>query len=387
MKRTIFTNEHDQFRALARSFLRAECTPHIEAWESQGLVPREVWTKAGDLSLLGWEAAPEFGGLGISDYRYNAVLAEECIDAGAGSLGSGMCLHNDTTSHYLLDLTNDEQKGRWLPGWCSGELITAVAMTEPAAGSDLRSIRTTARRDGDHYVVNGSKTFITNGILADAVICAVKTDTSAGHRGISLVVIERGMAGFRRGRNLDKVGQKSQDTAELFFDDVRVPAANLLGEEGRGFYYLMGGLPQERLGVSVAAVAMMGRAIALTKQYVRERQAFGGPLGALQHVRFELAEVHTCWLACQAYLDHAIMLHIDGQLSAEDAAGLKQWTTDRQCEVVDRCLQLHGGYGYMNEYEIARLWRDGRVARIYGGANEVMKEVVGRALRLDTADA
>ena len=387
MKRTIFTDEHDQFRALVRDFLRTECTPHYESWEAQGLIPREIWTKAAELGLLGWEAAPEFGGLGVSDYRYNAVVAEECVSAGCGSLGSGICLHNDTTAHYLLDLTDDEQKKRWLPGWCSGEMITAVAMTEPGTGSDLAGIKTTARRDGDHYVVNGSKTFITNGILADAVVCAVKTDPRAGHRGISLLVIERGMDGFRRGRNLDKVGHKSQDTAELFFDDVRVPVSNLLGEEGRGFYYLMAGLPQERLAVSVVAVAMMGRAIALTKQYVRERHAFGAPLGALQHVRFELAEMHTCWQSCQAYLDHALTLHGDGRLSGEDAAGLKQWTSDRQCEVIDRCLQLHGGYGYMNEYEIARLWRDGRVARIYGGANEVMKEVVGRALRLDTSDA
>jgi len=256
------------------------------------------------------------------------------VEAGCGSLGSGLCLHNDTLAHYLLDLTTDEQKQRWLPGWSSGALITAVAMTEPVAGSDLRAIRTTARRDGDTYIVNGSKTFITNGILADLVVCAVKTDISAGHRGISL----------------------------------------------------LGGLPQERLGVSVAAVAMIRRALDITKQYVRSRDAFGAPLGALQHIRFELADMHTCLQSCQAYLDHAIELHLQGRLTAEDAAGLKQWTTDRQCEVVDRCLQLHGGYGYMNEYEIARLWRDGRVARIYGGANEIMKEVVGRSLRLDTSD-
>ena len=387
MKRTIFSEAHQQFRALARDFLRAECAPNVESWEAAGSIPREVWLRAGELGLLGWEAAPDFGGLGITDCRYNAVLAEECINAGCGSLGSGICLHNDTMAHYLLDLTDDHQKKRWLPGWSSGRSITAVAMTEPAAGSDLRGIRTTARRVGDHYVVNGSKTFITNGILADLVVCAVKTDTVAGHRGISLLVVERGMPGFGRGRNLDKVGQKSQDTAELYFDDVHVPVANLLGEEGRGFYYLMAGLPQERLGVAVAAVAMMGRALEVTTQYVRSRNAFGAALGALQHVRFELADMHSCWQSCQAYLDHAIELHLAGDLSAEDAAGLKQWTTDRQCEVVDRCLQLHGGYGYMNEYEIARLWRDGRVARIYGGANEIMKEVVGRALRLETASS
>jgi alkylation response protein AidB-like acyl-CoA dehydrogenase len=386
MQRTIFLEEHHQFRVLARDFLRVECSPHVERWEADGSIPRTIWAKAGELGLLGWDAGSEYGGLGLTDYRYNAILAEECVDAGCGSLGTGLCLHNDTLAHYLLELTDDDQKARWLPGWCSGKLITAVAMTEPAAGSDLRSIRTTARREGDHYVVSGSKTFITNGIHADLVVCAVKTDPAAGHRGISLLVLERGMPGFHRGRNLDKVGQKSQDTAELYFDEVRVPVINRLGEEGRGFYYLMGGLPQERLGVSVAAVAAMRRALALTMQHVRTRQAFGAPLGALQHVRFELADMHTCLQSSQAYLDHAITLHLDGKLTAEDAAGLKQWTTDRQCEVIDRCLQLHGGYGYMNEYEIARLWRDGRVARIYGGANEIMKEVVGRALRLDTPD-
>jgi alkylation response protein AidB-like acyl-CoA dehydrogenase len=384
MERTLFTDEHRAFREMARDFLRAECTPHVDRWEIDGCVDRAIWTKAGELGLLGWDAPTEYGGLGVTDYRYNTVLAEECIEAGCGSLGSGICLHNDTTAHYLLDLTDDEQKKRWLPGWTSGDLITAVAMTEPAAGSDLRGIRTTARRDGDHYVVSGSKTFITNGILADLVVCAVKTDPSAGHHGISLLMLERGMDGFRRGRNLDKIGQKSQDTAELFFDEVRVPVANRLGEEGRGFYYLMGGLPQERLGVSVAAVAMIRRALTVTKEYVRSRRAFGSPLGALQHVRMEIADMHTCLQSCQTYLDHAIQLHLDRRLTPEDAAGLKQWTTDRQCEVVDRCLQLHGGYGYMNEYEIARLWRDGRVARIYGGANEIMREIVGKSLQLDS---
>jgi alkylation response protein AidB-like acyl-CoA dehydrogenase len=382
MERTLFHDEHHQFRSLARDFLRKEGSPQIERWEHDGIVDRAMWTKAGELGLLGWEAPPEFGGLGITDYRYNAVLSEECVEAGCGSLGSGFGVHNDILSHYLLNLTDDAQKKRWLPGWCSGESVTAIGMTEPSAGSDLRGIRTTARRDGDHYLVNGSKTFITNGILADLVLCAVKTDPNAGHRGMSLLVLERGMAGFSRGRNLDKVGQKSQDTAELFFDDVRVPVANRLGEEGRGFYQLMGGLPQERLGVAVAAVAVIRRAIGLTVEYVRSRVAFNAPLGSLQHVRFEIADMHTCLQSCQAYVDHAIELHLERRLTAEDAAGLKQWTTDRQCEVVDRCLQLHGGYGYMNEYEIARLWRDSRVARIYGGANEIMKEIVGKSLNL-----
>ena len=383
MERVLFHDEHQQFRLMARNFLRSECAPKVKRWEEDGQVDRDVWTKAGALGLLGWEAPPQYGGKGLKDYRYNAILAEECVDAGCGSLGSGICLHNDTLAHYLLTLTDDSQKQRWLRGWCNGELITAVAMTEPAAGSDLKGIRTTARRCGDRYVVNGSKTFITNGILADLVVCAVKTDPGAGHRGMSLLVLERGMAGFRRGRNLEKVGQKSQDTAELFFDDVEVPAGNLIGEEGRGFYYLMGGLPQERLGVAVAAVATMRRAVEITCEHVRSERMFDRSLGSRQHVRFELAEMHTCVNSCQAYLDHAIALHLQSELTPEDAAGLKQWTTDQQCDVLDRCLELHGGYGCLNEYEIGRLWRDGRVARIYGGSNEVMKEVVGRSLRLD----
>ena len=380
MDRTLFSDEHHQFRALARDFLRTHCVPHVEKWEANGAVPRDIWLKAGELGLLGWEAPPELGGLGLTDYRYNAILAEECVEAGCGSLGSGLCLHNDTLAHYLLDLTTDEQKQRWLPGWSSGALITAVAMTEPVAGSDLRAIRTTARRDGDTYIVNGSKTFNTNGILADLVVCAVKTDISAGHRGISLLVLERGMDGFRRGRNLDKIGQKSADTAELFFTDVRVPVANLLGEVNRGFYHLMRNLPAERLGIAIHAVAQSRRALDLTKQYAAERKAFGSPIGTFQVNRHAIAEMTVKLDIMQVYVDRCIEAVNAGELTAQEAAGAKLWTTETQWEIIDRCLQMHGGYGYMNEFEIARLWRDSRVQRLYGGTSEIMRDLIGRSL-------
>jgi len=281
---------------------------------------------------------------------------------------------------YLIKLTNDEQKARWLPGFASGEIITAIAMTEPGAGSDLQGVATTARRDGDHYVLNGSKTFITNGILSDLVIVVAKTDPTAGHKGMSLLAVERGMAGFERGRNLDKAGMKSQDTAELFFNDVRVPATNLIGEEGRGFYHLMMSLPQERLSIAVAAVAQAERALALTTAYCKERKAFGTAIGTFQNTRFVLAEMQTELRVARAYVDQCILALNEGKLSADEAAGAKYWTTDLQGKVVDQCVQLHGGYGFMTEYEVSRLWRDARVQRIYGGTNEIMKEIVGRAM-------
>jgi alkylation response protein AidB-like acyl-CoA dehydrogenase len=331
--------------------------------------------------LLLWEAPEEFGGAGMKDYRYSVALAEEYY--ATGTTGFGLAMQNDVMPPYLLDLTNDEQKARWLPGSVSGDIVWAIAMSEPAAGSDLKAIRTTARREGDHYIVNGSKTFITNGLLADAVIVVAKTDPDAGHKGISLLVVEAGMDGFARGRKLDKIGMHAQDTSELFFADVRVPVANRLGDEGRGFYYLMKGLAQERLGTAVTGMAVVKRALELTIDHVRTREAFGQPIGAFQNTRFELADVKATVDAIESYVDRAIALHVDGQLSSDDAASVKQWVTDRQCEVVDRCLQLFGGYGYMNEYEIARLWRDSRVQRIYAGSNEVLKELVGRSLKLD----
>ena len=383
MERTHFEPEHDAFRELCRSFFEKECAPHTAQWEADGKVDREVWRKAGATGLLLWEAAEEHGGQGVRDYRYSQVLAEEMV--GTGTVGVGFGMQNDVMPPYLMDLTNDEQKARWLPGSVSGDIIWGIAMSEPGAGSDLGSIRTTAIRDGDHYLVNGAKTFITNGLLLDAVVLVAKTDPTLAHKGISLIVVEDGMEGFSRGRHLDKLGQHAQDTAELFFDNVRVPVANLLGEEGKGFGYLMRNLPQERLGAGVQASAAMWRALELTVDYVRTRKAFGQPIGAFQNTRFELAEVKTLCEVVQAYVDKAVVEHVAGRLSPEDAAGLKQWTTDTQNRVIDRCLQLFGGYGYMNEYEIARLWRDARVQRIYAGSNEVMKELVGRSLQLDSA--
>ncbi|MDT3441954.1 MULTISPECIES: acyl-CoA dehydrogenase family protein [unclassified Pseudofrankia] len=381
MQRRHFEVEHEAFRDLCRSFFVKECAPRVEEWERAGQVDRDVWRRAGAAGMLLWEAPEEFGGQGVRDYRYSQVLAEEIYATGSAGLGFG--LQNDVMPPYLIDLTNQDQKARWLPGSVTGDTIWGLAISEPGAGSDVASIRATALRDGDVYVVNGTKAFITNGLLLDKAVVAVKTDPAQRHKGVSLLVVEDGMPGFERGRHLDKVGQRSQDTAELFFRDVRVPVTNLLGEEGRGFGYLMRNLPQERLGAGVAATGVMWRALGLTVDYVRSRQAFGQTLGGFQNTRFELAEVKTLCEVAQAYVDKAVVEHLAGDLSPEDAAGLKQWTTDTQNQVVDRCLQLFGGYGYMNEYEIARLWRDSRVQRIYAGSNEVMKEIVGRALRLE----
>jgi alkylation response protein AidB-like acyl-CoA dehydrogenase len=381
MERAIFGQEHAAFRELARSFFAKECVPHAAEWEKQGQVDRSVWRKAGEVGLLGWEAPPEYGGSGIRDYRYNAIMTEEFI--ASGSVGFGFALHNDIMPPYLIDLTADEQKRRWLPKWVTGEMITAVAMTEPGAGSDLKSIRTIARSDGDCYVVSGAKTYITNGILADLVVVAAKTDPDAGHRGISLIAVERGMPGFERGRNLDKIGMKAQDTAELFFDEVRVPKANLIGTEGRGFYHLMAGLTQERLACAVTSAAVMERALELTVDFVRSRPVFGRPLGAMQNTQFALAEVKAATEVCRVYTDWAIAEHVAGRLSAEQAAVAKMFVTERQWEAVDACLQLFGGAGYMNEYEIARLWRDTRVQRILAGSSEVMRHIIGRGMRLD----
>jgi alkylation response protein AidB-like acyl-CoA dehydrogenase len=382
MQRTIFEPEHDAFRELARSFFEKECAPHAEQWEKQGQIDRSIWLKAGKIGLLGWDAPVEYGGTGIRDYRYNAIMSEEFI--ATGSNGFGFSLHNDVMAPYLLDLTTEEQKARWLPRWVGGEMITAIGMTEPGAGSDLKSIRTVARDDGDSYVVSGAKTYITNGIMADLVVVAVKTDPDAGHRGISLLAVERGMPGFTRGCNLDKIGMKAQDTAELFFDMVRVPKANLIGTEGHGFYHLMHGLVQERLACAVASTAYMERALALTIDFVRDRTVYGKPLGALQNTSFVLADVKASTDVCRVYTDWAIAEHVAGRLTPEDAAVAKMFVTERQWAVVDACLQLFGGAGYMNEYEIARIWRDTRVQRILAGSSEVMRHIVGRSLRLES---
>lgn len=380
MRRTIFTEEHELFRRSARTYFEKECVPFVDEWEAAGKVSREAWLKAGEQGLLGWEVPEEYGGSGVGDFRFNAILTEEYWASGA--VGIGLGLQNDIMAPYLINLTTPEQRRRWLPGFCSGETITAIAMSEPGAGSDVRGLRTTARRDGDHYVINGTKTFISNGLLADFVMVACKTDPAAGHRGISLIAVESGTPGFSRGRKLDKIGQRSADTAELVFTDVRVPVDNLIGEENRGFYHLMQNLPKERLGIAVHAVASARRAYEITLAYAGDREAFGQPIGKFQVNRHALAEMRTKIDVMGTYLDQCILAANAGELTAEEAAGAKWWTTETQWEILDRCLQLHGGYGYVNEYEIARLWRDARVQRLYGGTTEIMKDLIGRSMGL-----
>ncbi|MFF0309093.1 acyl-CoA dehydrogenase family protein [Streptosporangium sp. NPDC004379] len=378
MQRDLFEEEHLLFRETVREFLAREVVPHHARWEKDGIVPREVWKKAGEVGMFGFAVPEEYGGAGITDFRYNAVIVEEVVAAGASGLG--FSLHNDVMAPYLLNLTDDGQKARWLPGFVSGELITAIAMTEPGAGSDLQGVRTTAVREDDHYVVNGSKTFITNGINADLVVVVARTDPDAGARGISLLVVERGMEGFTRGRNLEKIGMHAQDTAELSFDDVRVPAANLLGgQEGQGFYQLMANLPQERLSIAVAAVAAAETVLRTTIEYCRNRTAFGRNIGGFQNTRFVLAELDTEVDIARHYVDRCVRALNAGELSVVDAAKAKWWTTELQNRVIDRCLQLHGGYGYMLEYPVARAWIDSRVQTIYGGTTEIMKEIIGRS--------
>ena len=380
MRRTIFTPEHDTFRATVRAFLEKEAAPHAAEWEAAGMANREVWKKAGEVGLLGWEVPEEYGGSGIRDFRYNAILAEEIV--ASGTSGLGFAVNNDILMPYMTDLTTEEQKARWLPGMVDGSIITAIAISEPGAGSDVRGVRTHAVRDGDDWILNGSKTFISNGQLANLIVVVCKTDPSAGHKGISLLVVEEGMDGFTRGRKLDKIGAKAADTSELFFDNVRVPERNVLGELGRGFYNLMRNIPSERLGIAVHGVARARRAFEITLEYVKTREAFGTPIGSFQANRFSMAEMKTKLDIAQVYLDRCIEDLIAGELTAEDAAQAKLWNTETEWEILDRCLQLHGGYGYINEYEIARLWRDGRVQRVYGGTNEIMKDIVGRSLGL-----
>ncbi len=380
MDRTLYTDEHLMFRDAFRRFVEKEIVPHHEQWEHDGIVPRAVWQKAGSLGFLCFEAPEELGGMGVEDYRYHAILAETLSSAGASGIGFG--LHSSIVLPYIMQFGNAEQQARWIPKMVSGEWITAIAMTEPAAGSDLAGIRTTAVRDGDHYIVNGQKTFITNGINSDLVVTVVKTNPEARHKGISLLMIERGMQGFERGRNLDKIGLKAQDTAELFFDNVRVPVANLIGEEGRGFYYLMQRLPQERLDIAVSAVAASEAALEMTLRYCKERTAFGQPIGSFQNSRFKLAEMKTEIEVARVFVDRCIEVLNAGELTAEEAAMAKWWTTDVQKRVMDECLQLHGGYGYMLEYPIAKFYLDARVQPIYGGSNEIMKEVIGRGMGL-----
>ncbi len=380
MRRTLFEPEHVDFRESVRRFVAEEVIPHQAGWEADGIVSRDLFPRAAGKGMLAMQVPERHGGLGIDDFRFNQIVNEELSVAGAGGSGLGLTLHNDICLPYFLELTTEEQRERWLPGIADGSLITAVAMTEPEMGSDLAGLRTTAVRDGDGYLVNGSKTFITNGINADLIITAVKTDPSLRHAGISLVVVERGMDGFDRGRNLDKVGQHAQDTAELFFNDVPVPLENRLGEEGSGFSYMTANLAQERLSIALSAVAAARGALQVTLEYVKQRNAFGRPIGSFQNSRFALAEMATEIELATAFCDQAVLALNRGELSASDAAMAKWWATELQGRVTDRCVQLHGGYGYMVEYPIARAYVDARVTRIYGGTTEIMKEIIGRSL-------
>ncbi|MFH9352045.1 acyl-CoA dehydrogenase family protein [Kitasatospora sp. NPDC017646] len=378
MQREIFTEQHEDFRATVKAFLAKEVVPHYDRWEKAGIVDRSVWLAAGRQGLLGIAVPEEYGGGGATDFRYAAVLAEEFARAGASGLAIG--LHNDIIGPYLTSLATEEQKRRWLPGFCSGELVTAIAMTEPGTGSDLQGIRTQAVDRGDHYLLNGAKTFISNGILADLVIVVARTTPGGGARGLSLLAVERGAPGFERGRNLDKIGQKAQDTAELFFEDVRVPKENLLGELNGGFVHLMQNLAQERLTIAAAAIAGAEYLVEITTDYVKQREAFGRPLAKLQHVRFEIAELATECAITRTFVDRCITEHNRYALTPADASMAKWWATELQKRTADRCLQLHGGYGYMSEFPVARAFTDGRIQTIYGGTTEIMKEIVGRSI-------
>jgi acyl-CoA dehydrogenase len=381
MRREIFTEDHEAFRDMVRAFIAKEVTPHHDQWERDGIVSRDVWLAAGRAGLLGIHVDEKYGGGGNPDYRYYVILNEELARAGAS--GPMFQLHNDMIGPYLDGLSTPEQKERWLPGYCSGELIAAIAMTEPGAGSDLQGIRSTAvRSENNDFLLNGQKTFISNGQLSDLVIVAARTDPDAGHRGISLLVVERDMPGFSRGRNLDKLGMHAQDTSELFFTDVRVPAANLLGEEGGGFIALMRNLPRERVTIGVTALAIAEQAFADTLAYTKERQAFGRPIGTFQHSKFMLAEMATEIAVAREFTDRAIMEHCAGRLTAPEASMVKWWNTELCNRVTDRCVQLHGGYGYMREYSVGRFWADSRVQSIFGGTTEIMKEIIGRDLGL-----
>ncbi|UJW28131.1 acyl-CoA dehydrogenase family protein [Saccharothrix sp. AJ9571] len=367
----------EDFRDLARTFCQKELVPHQERWMAEKKVDRELWTKAGEVGLLALSIPEEYGG-GGGNFAHEAVLYEEQARAGDGAWG--VTVHNGIVAHYLLHYANEERRREWLPKFASGEFVGAVAMTEPGTGSDLQSIKTRAVRDGDEYVLNGAKTFITNGFHADLVVVACKTDPEAGAQGVSLIAVETDTPGFRRGRVLDKVGLKGQDTAELFFDDVRVPASNLLGEEGQGFIQLMQQLPQERLIIAVTAVAGMEAAIDQTIAYTKDRTAFGRPVYNFQNTKFKLAEAATEAAVSRAFLDQCIERHLKGELDVQGAAMAKLWTTERVNKVVDDCLQLFGGYGYMTEYPIARAWADIRISRIFGGTSEIMKEIISRTL-------
>ncbi len=374
--RSAYGEQHAQFREAVRRFLAVEFAPHIDRWEAEGLVDRRFWRAAGEAGFLCPQVPETYGGVGL-DFTYNAVINEELSYAGCTDT---LTLQSDITVGYLIRYGTDAQKRHWLPRMVAGEVITAIAMTEPSAGSDLQGVKTTARRDGDAYLINGSKTYITNGQNADLIIVVAKTSPDLGAKGTSLILVEAERPGFKRGRNLDKIGQHSADTSELFFDDVRVPAENLLGEENRGFIHLVSELPQERLSISISAQAAAQRAFDEAVKFTKDRTAFGQRVFEFQNTRFRLAEMAARLQVGWAHLDWALQRHVAGALTASEAAAAKLWHTETQWEILDAALQLHGGAGYMNEYPIAKLWRDGRVRRIYGGSSEIMMEMVSRGL-------
>jgi alkylation response protein AidB-like acyl-CoA dehydrogenase len=381
MPRNIYGPDHEAFRETAREFVERSLKPRAEDFLKDKAMGREVWLEAGAQGLLGLEVPEQYGGSEGGDFRLNAVLAEE-LSKFTAAASSCFGIHTDCVAPYLVDLGTEEQKQRWLPGFCSGEIVTAIAMTEPSGGSDLAALKTTAVRDGDDWILNGSKTFITNGYSADLVVVAARTSPEKGAKGITLFGVEAGMAGFERGRKLDKVGQEESDTAELFFTDVRVPDANRIGEVDRGFIAMMERLPQERIGAAVSNTAHAKQILVETIAYAKERKAFGQPIGGFQHNKFLIAELLTKIEVTQAYVDVCVAAHQERRLTAVDAAKAKWWSAEVQNDVLDACVQLHGGYGYMNEYRVARAWRDARVTKIWAGSNEIMKELIGRDLGL-----
>ena len=381
MKREIYDEDHEAFRSSVREFLERSVIPHVEQHAVDKAIPREFWLEAGKQGFLGLEIPEEYGGAGAGDYRFNAVMAEELSKVNA-ALGSCWGIHADITAPYIVAMGTEEQKQRWLPGVASGEILLAIGMTEPSGGSDLAALKTSAVKDGDDWVINGSKTFITNGYSADLVITAVRTDPEKGARGISLFAIPSDAPGFSRGRKLDKVGQDESDTAELFFEDVRLSEEHVLGELGGGFIAMMQKLPQERLGCAISNVAHAKQILVETLQYTKDRKAFGAPIGTFQHNKFLLAELFTAIEVAEAYIDTCVIAHDKGELTPVDAAKAKWWSSQVQNDVLDHCVQLHGGYGFMNEYRVARAWRDARVSKIWAGSNEIMKELIGRDLGL-----
>ncbi|WP_239806463.1 acyl-CoA dehydrogenase family protein [Croceicoccus hydrothermalis] len=380
MQRTIFEPEHEQFRDSVRKFMQSEVGPNADRWREAGIVDREVYLKAGEQGLLCVFADEKYGGAGIEDLRFDQIIIEENMRH--GDIGFYINLHNDLVAPYIHKLCNDEQRDRFMPGIVSGETILAVAMTEPSTGSDLAGMKTRAVESGDHWVLNGAKTYISNGILGDLIVVAARTDPDKPH-GISLFLVERGMEGFERGRKLDKMGLKSQDTAELFFNDVKVPKANIIGEAGQGFKYLARMLAQERLIAAIGFMATAQTAFDLTLEYVKERRAFGKPIGAFQNTRFKMAQMRAELDMAQTYVDQCVMLLNDKKLTAEDASAAKLLTSELEGRVMDSCVQLHGGAGYMEEYRISRMYTDARISRIFAGTSEIMLEIIGRGIGLD----